>query len=60
MTRARAVREINHILDEYDYYLDEMEKEALNMAIKALEQEPIIRCEDCKHHGTSNCPYVGR
>lgn len=34
--------------------------EALNMAIKALEQEPIIYCRDCKHwheweNGAGSC-----
>ena len=33
--------------------------EALNMAIEALKQESIIYCEECKHHGTSNCPMWG-
>lgn len=34
--------------------------EALYIAIEALEQEPIIRCKDCKHwhewdNGTGSC-----
>ena len=34
--------------------------DALNMAIKALEQEPIIHCKNCKHwqeweNGTGAC-----
>lgn len=45
MTRKELVREIIHILDEYDYYLDEMEKEALNMAIEALQQQTCDRCK---------------
>lgn len=44
MTRKELVREIDHILAEYDYRLDSIEKEALCKAREALEQEP---CDDC-------------
>ena len=37
----------------------EKTEQAVEVISKALEQEPIIRCEDCKHHGTSNCPMWG-
>lgn len=26
---------------------------------EVVEKEPIIRCEECKHHGTSNCQMWG-
>lgn len=58
MTREEAIK----ILNTSDYLWlrpTENEFDALNMAIDALEQEPIIQCEECKHHGTSNCPMWG-
>ena len=41
MTREEVIEELKGL--KYDAYYDE-EKEALDMAIKALEQEPITGC----------------
>ena len=30
--------------------------EALDMAIKALDAVPVVRCRECKHRYTENCP----
>lgn len=56
MTREQAVRLLKG--KAYVFY-GEMQIKALGMAIEALQQDEIIRCEDCKHHGTSNCPMWG-
>lgn len=51
MTREEAIGKINAIkkyLTAGNPIWDVREiDEALNMAIKALEQEPIVRCKDC-------------
>lgn len=52
MTRQEMIRGLNRILAEYEYELDQIDREVLNMAIEALEQEPIC-CKDCKNwHST--------
>ena len=36
--------------------------EALDMAVKALEDVPVVRCRECKHHhdcGTHFCDALG-
>lgn len=33
-----------------------IQREAIDMAIKALEQPEIVRCEECKYHYQRNCP----
>lgn len=52
MTREEAIGKINAIkkyLTAGNPIWDVREiDEALNMAIKALEQEPIVRCKDCR------------
>lgn len=60
MTRQEAKRELELIKSaiEWDYPLDG--QIALDMAIEALEQEPIIYCKDCKHwheweNGAGSC-----
>lgn len=51
MTREEAIKKINAIkkyLTAGNPIWDVREiDEALNMAIKALEQEPVVRCKDC-------------
>lgn len=66
MTRQEAIKMLIKMLGRLLLYCDECphgdcEKcdEALTMAKKALQQESIIHCEECKHHGTSNCPMWG-
>ena len=53
MTREEAVGKINAIkkyLTAGNPIWDVREiDEALNMAIKALEQEPVVRCKDCEY-----------
>ena len=74
MTNAEAVeimtkQEAVEVLEDKAFVFCEIEAcdwecdkchEALNMAIEALRQEPIIRCKDCKHwheweNGTGDC-----
>ena len=31
--------------------------EALDMAVKALEDVPVVRCRECKHRGTDYCIF---
>lgn len=48
MTREEAIADIKFA----EYKLEKVFpglNEALEMAIKALEQEPIVHCKDCKH-----------
>lgn len=47
MTREEAIHELSTIFG-YGFYNERVD-EALNMAIDALEQEPIIYCKDCKY-----------
>ena len=54
MTRKEAIKELEKIS------WSDRGMEAINMAIEALEQEPIIHCKDCKHwheweNGTGSC-----
>lgn len=55
MTKQEAIT----ILTASDYFWlrpSENEAEALNMAIEALDQRPIIHCKDCKFNtGKSKC-----
>jgi len=50
MTRSEAIGHLKNIAiySFQDGYTDEA-RQALDMAIKALDQPEIIRCEDCKH-----------
>lgn len=63
MTRQEAIEYLEKDIKLHEVFNEtkhqEKAIEALNMAIEALRQEPIIRCEECKHHGTSNCPMWG-
>lgn len=59
MTRQEAIAMIEDDKKKHHDELSGRYRAALTMAIEALEQEPIIRCEDCKHHGTSNCSMWG-
>ena len=51
MTREEAIANINMLRNEYnDQYIDYCGvNEAVNMAIEALQAEPIIHCKDCAH-----------
>jgi len=53
MTREEAIRIIETVFqDEYVYnYYDSITHQALNIAIEALKNEPIL-CEDCRHRNT--------
>lgn len=56
MTKQEMIRGLNRILAEYEYELDQIDREALDMAIEALEQDEIIRCKDCKFNkGSHKC-----
>ena len=59
MTREEAIAMIEDDKKRHHDELSGSYRAALTMAIEALVQEPIIHCEDCKHHGTSNCPMWG-
>lgn len=48
MTRQEAVEYIQEWLKD-EYALNGKDRVVLDMAIEALEQEPIIRCKDCKY-----------
>ena len=58
MTREEAIKKIKAIqnyLTAGNPIWDVREiDEALNMAIKALEQEPVVRCKDCIHAQNMN------
>ena len=49
MTREEAVARIKNYIEIHRYHERNAVKifEALDMAIKALEQPEIVRCEDC-------------
>ena len=55
MTREEAYNRIDAIIakheidDEYVTITSFLDYDALRMARKALEQEPKIKCEDCKY-----------
>lgn len=51
MTREEAVARIKDHIEIHRYHERKAVKifEALDMAIKALEQPEIVRCKDCKH-----------
>lgn len=52
MTREEAIKEIEDRVQTTEYidgnYVDCVDIEALKMAITALQQPEIVRCEDCK------------
>ena len=31
--------------------------EAMDMAVKALDAVPVVRCQECKHRGTDDCIF---
>lgn len=51
MTREEAITRIKNHIEIHRYHAPNAVKifEALDMAIKSLEQPEIIRCRDCKH-----------
>lgn len=50
MTREEAIKILAEIQTKHKKYIGQTEcNNALNMAIEALEQEPVVRCKDCIH-----------
>ena len=45
MERKDAVYWLNNLIGNYSDYYDD----ALEMGVKALEQQEIVRCGECKH-----------
>ncbi len=65
MTREEAITHIKDIIvDNYIIAPNmvgfDLEKQALCMAIKALKQPEIIRCEDCDFREDSWCAFSTR
>lgn len=62
MTREEAIKKINAIkkyLITGNPIWDVKEiDEVLNMAIEALEQEPVVRCKDCIHGEEMKKPWA--
>lgn len=61
MTREEAIKIINcYDIGFYDLSGEKIPAdklvEAFDMAIEALEQEPIVRCKDCRHAERQNYP----
>ena len=56
MTREEAKREI--LFAKREVMADSWIDKAYDVAIKALEQPEIIRCNDCMHNGSfdTDCP----
>ena len=53
MTREEAVEK----LEAFAPFVVDDTREAIDMAIEALKQEPmIIRCKECKHRYRYECP----
>lgn len=50
MNRKEAAYWLNNLIGNYSNYYDD----ALEMAVKALEQPEIIRCKDCKYNVSSH------
>ena len=58
MTREKAIKELSYIADEMPSMECADWKEAIYMAIKALEQEPTIGyCKNCKWWKDSDGKY---
>ena len=59
MTREEAIARIKDHIEIHKYHEQNAVKifEALDMAIKALEQPEIVRCKDCKFFEYDH-PYV--
>lgn len=62
MTRARAIERFQQMKKILSIPNSDAARtiEAIDMAIEALEQEPIIHCKDCKYwheweNGTGSC-----
>ena len=54
MTREEAIEWLETITIYYD--MSDIERQVIDMAILALNEPEIIRCEFCEHHGMANCP----
>lgn len=59
MTKQEAIKILRNTAWLGTHEDREKTEQAVEVVAEALEQEPIIRCEECKHHGTSNCPMWG-
>ena len=59
MTREEAIRKINeikkHLTAGNPIWVVREIDEALNMAIEALKQEPVVRCKDCISKPNNTC-----
>ena len=64
MTREEAIKKINAIkkyLTAGNPIWDVIEiDEVLDMAIEALEQEPVVRCKDCEYWTKQSHSLQGR
>ena len=54
MTREEAIEAIKCNWPDSRYTIL---REALDMAIKALDAVPVVRCRECKHRGTDDCIF---
>ena len=54
MTRKDAIEAIKCNWPDSRYTIL---REALDMAVKALEDVPVVRCRECKHRGTDDCIF---
>ena len=61
MTRAEAIEWIENIKEKYihggDEAFDDARKKAIDMAIEALQAEPVIYCKDCEYWQDNNGGY---
>lgn len=59
MTKTEAIEQLQNCIDlikqDGQDYLDDRDIPLLNMAIEALQID-IVRCKDCKHRETDDCP----
>ena len=56
MTREEAVKTLTELWGvDYRYCLGTIEVEAVDMAIEALKQPEIIRCEGCRYYADGHC-----
>lgn len=50
MNREEAIQKIQNDLKLHHDYLSSDYRKSLRMAIEALQQPEIVRCEDCKYY----------
>ena len=60
MTKEEAIQELQNckelIQQAGQDYLDERDIPLLDMAIKSLSEDEVVRCKDCIHRQTDKCP----